>query len=295
MDSSLIPHAALSFFALIMGIISLWVYRSPWIYGSFFLISYFLGSLAKIVEPIALIPLAALLIIHTFLKADVKGTARALLVVAATLLSLALWLHLVPGFHKWKISQQFAYTEGSIPFTFSLNWDKPFTGIFILGWSFPLLRTKEEIKKLCRSALPFAIVSVIVLILLAVSLNLVRWDPKLPTYFWLFSIANLFLTVIPEEALIRGFVQSEFFRWFGGKGSLANSGSVLITSVLFALLHIRMIQSPAYIFLVFVAGIFYGSIYQYTKSIESSIFCHYLLNMVHVLLFSYPALSGQHP
>lgn len=176
-----------------------------------FLISYFLGALAKIVEPIALIPLAALLIMHTFLKADVKGVARALLVVAVTLLSLMLWLHLMPGFHNWKISQQFAYTEGSIPISFYLNWDKPFTGIFILAWSFPLLRTKEEVKKLFRIVLPFAIVTVIVLILLAVWLNIVRWDPKLPTYFWLFSIANLFLVAIPEEALIRGFVKPNFF------------------------------------------------------------------------------------
>lgn len=291
MDPWLIPHASLCFFALIMGIASLWVYRTPWIYGAFFLISYYLGHLANIVQPIALIPLGSLLLFHILLKAGVKGHLRALLVAIATALSLAIWLHILPGFHNWKITSQFAYTEGAFPASFYLNWDKPFTGIFILAWSFPLIRTKEEIRKVAIVTIPYAIVAIMILILIAVWGNVIRWDPKLPAYFWLWSIVNLFLVVIPEEALMRGFVQKECFRWFGEKGIMANMGCILITSVLFALLHMNMLNNSSYVLLVFAAGILYGAIYQFTKAIESSIFCHYALNIVHVLLFTYPALK----
>lgn len=277
--------AALCFFSLIMGIASFWIYRSPWIYGSFFLLSYFLGSFAKIVTPLALVPLLCLLVLHGILKGGIAGKTRAILVMLAGLLSIAMWIHIVPGFHNWKILSK-ATTE----YTFYLNWDKPFTGIFVLAWAFPLLRTKEELKRIFSLSLPYAIFSTILLILLSIWGGIVKWDPKIPHDFWLWAIVNLFLVVIPEEAFMRGFIQKEFFRLFGEQGLAAASGSILATAFLFSLLHIQGIPHFAYILLVFASGILYGSIYQYTKSIESAIFCHYFLNVIHFFLFTYPAL-----
>lgn len=282
--------ASLSFFSLIMGILSLWVGRNPWIYCSFFLISFVLGLAANIVTTTALIPIGALFILHGFLKSGTSGITRAILVILATAISIVMWMHLMPGFHNLKITDQFVESAGAHPYSFYLNWDKPITGVFILAWAFPLLKTKEELKKMFFITLPYTIAAIVILMLLSIWGNVVKWDPKLPSLFWLWAINNLFLVAIPEEALMRGFVQKEFYRWFGEKGFLANVGCVLATSLIFALLHIKSVPNAPYITLVFVAGIIYGSIYQYTKTIESSIFCHFAVNIVHLLFFTYPAL-----
>ncbi|HSX12440.1 MAG TPA: CPBP family intramembrane glutamic endopeptidase [Rhabdochlamydiaceae bacterium] len=283
--------ASLCFFALMMGILSLWLGRNPWIYGSFFILSFFLGLFANVVTPLALLPLGALFVMHGFLKAGVKGLLRALLVLLATVLSITLWMHLLPGFHNLKISDSFVQSPGAYPYSFYLNWDKPFTGIFILAWAFPLLKTKEEFKRIAFVTLPYTVCAILIILLFAIWGNVVKWDPKMPAYFWLWAIANLFLVVVPEEAVMRGFVQKEFFDWFGSKGIWANVGSVTATSLLFALLHITFVPSATFILLVFVAGLLYGAIYQYTKAIESAIFCHFALNIVHMLFFTYPALK----
>lgn len=293
MDPNITPIAALCFFSLIMGIASFWIYRSPWVYGSFFLISYFLASIAKIVTPFALIPLFCLALFHGILKGGIGGKTRALLVMATALLSICMWIHVVPGFHNWKVTDHFVSSKGALPYKFSLNWDKPFTGIFILAWAFPLLRTKEEMKRIFSLSVPYAIFSTILLILIALWGGIVNWEPKFPPDFWLWAIVNLFLVVIPEEALMRGFIQKEFYRLFGEGGFLAASGSILATALLFSLVHVRGMPHFAYLSMVFAAGILYGTIYQYTKSIESSIFCHYALNVTHLLLFTYPALLTQ--
>ncbi|HSX04531.1 MAG TPA: CPBP family intramembrane glutamic endopeptidase [Rhabdochlamydiaceae bacterium] len=283
--------ASLCFFSLIMGIVSLWIYRNPWIYCPFFVISFFLGLAAKILTPIALLPLGGLFILHGFLKTGTRGIRRPIFVVLAAAISLAMWMHIMPGFHSLKISDHFVQSAGAYPYTFNLNWDKPMTGIFILAWAFPLITTREQLKKVLFVTLPYTIGAVLIILLLSVWLNVVKWDPKMPPYFWLWAIANLFLVSIPEEALIRGFIQKEFFSWFGEKGFLANAGCILATSLIFALIHIKGVPSSSYILLVFVASILYGSIYQYTKAIESSIFCHYAVNIVHLLFFTYPALK----
>ncbi|WP_373665542.1 type II CAAX prenyl endopeptidase Rce1 family protein [Sporomusa silvacetica] len=40
-----------------------------------------------------------------------------------------------------------------------------------------------------------------------------------------------------------------------------------------------------------VAGLGYGWIYQHTNQIESSILAHFSLNLIHFLLFTYPAIA----
>jgi hypothetical protein len=64
--------------------------------------------------------------------------------------------------------------------------------------------------------------------------------------------------------------------------------SLLLVSIFFGVLHYS--GGWKYILLATIAGIVYGYIYQKTKRIEASILTHFVLNTLHFLLFTYPAL-----
>jgi len=285
-------HGTLAYFALMMTIISFWVKRSPWIWGSFLIFALILGYFAKLVEPIALIPIGSLLILHTLLKGDIRGLARFILVILAVAVSLGLWFRLWPGFQGWQILDNVKISEDGAPFNLYIHFSKPFIGIFVLACGLPLVKSWREFGNILKLSLPLIIGGIAIMILLSLYSGLIRFDPKFPPSFWFFAIRNLVIVSVIEEAFMRGFIQNEFFRWFGGKGAIANTSCVLVTAFLFAALHYAWVPSIPFLGLVFVAVIIYGSIYQYTKSIEASILCHWLFNITHFLFFTYPILQS---
>ncbi|NGX59293.1 MAG: hypothetical protein KR126chlam3_00441 [Chlamydiae bacterium] len=291
MDALLLPHTTLAFFALAMTILSLWVKPSPWIWGSFLVLAFALAYMAKIITPIALAPIGGLLVLHTLLKGDVRGLARFVLVVVTTIISIGLLRNLFPGFHNIPILQKVHVSAGAHPFSLYLNFDKPFIGLFVLAVGFPLIGNLRDFGKVMKIAIPLSLVGIIILMIPSLYSGMIKWDPKLPNFFWFFAIVNLIFVSVIEEAFWRGFIQREFFRWFGEKGYLANVGAVFITAFFFAALHYWWVPNIPFLSLVFIAGIIYGSIYQYTRALEASILCHWLFNITHLLLFTYPALK----
>lgn len=290
MDSYAI--SALAFFAIAMTIISAWVKRSPWIWGGFLIFAFALGFIAKLFDPIALAPIGALLVLHTLLKGDIKGLARLILVLITVAISLTLLTHKFPGFHNWLIVDKLKLTPDAAPFTLYLYFDKPFIGIFILVLGFPLLKDPREFVQMLKMAIPFILCAVAIMITVALFSGLIKWSPKLPEIFWFFAIVNLLFICVIEEAFFRGFLQNELFRAFGGKGFIASAGAIFITAFLFAALHYFWVSSIPFLGLVLMAGIFYGTIYQFTRSLEASILCHWVFNITHFLLFTYPVLES---
>ena len=99
-------------------------------------------------------------------------------------------------------------------------------------------------------------------------------------------VSNLFLVTIPEEAFFRGFVQKEISSQVGA-GVLGKAVGVTGASILFTLFHLAWTASPLMLGLVFVAGVIYGLIYELSGYLEGSIICHFGVNLLHMLLFSY--------
>ncbi len=277
MDSWLLAHSSLAFFALAMMIISVWVKNSPWIWGAFFIFAFILGYFAKLVSPIALAPIGGLCVIHALLKGDLKGLARFILVGLATTISIGLLFHLFPGFRVWQVVVP-------PPQSIFLSFSKPFIGIFVLALGFPLLKNPQEFRRMLRVALPMTIVGIAILMMLALFSAQGSWNPKFPKVFWFFALSNLIFVSIIEEAFWRGFIQKELFRWFGERGFLANTGCVLCTALGFAAMNYWWTPNIAFLGFLFVTGIVYGSIYQSTKSLEASILCHWLFNLTYFLL-----------
>lgn len=279
----------LSFFALGMGFVSFWVRKTPWLWGAFLLIAYILAFQTCTVSSLSLVPICTLFICHFFLRNELSKGTRLLLFGIATVVSVALYAHLLPGFHNWSIFSKEQLSPDSYPYSLYLNFDKPFIGIFVLAFSLPLFSSREQWGKLLKVGLPLSVVAIGVMMIMTLSLGIVKWDPKIPTFFFVWAISNLLFVTIPEEAFFRGFVQTELAKCFGNSG-IANCFSILITSLFFTLLHLPWVADAPFLSLVFIASVIYGGIYTFTKSIECSILCHFGLNLTHFLLFSYPML-----
>ena len=127
------PISTICFFAFAMSFISLWAYKTAWLWGSFLLIALILAFESKMATWLTLIPILILLICHYFLNREIKKSTRFLLFSSAIAISIALSFHLVPGFHNWKIASNLHLSQGAYPYSLWFDFNKPFIGIFALA------------------------------------------------------------------------------------------------------------------------------------------------------------------
>jgi membrane protease YdiL (CAAX protease family) len=154
-----------------------------------------------------------------------------------------------------------------------------------------LIQSKSGWKELFRKSALGIGACVVILLFLSQALHVVAWNPKLPGIFlpWLFT--NWIFVCISEEALLRGLMLKELCGFFGGKAS-SKILALLVSSLIFTLFHLAWVAYLPFLILVFVAGLFYGGLYLWTGKIEASIVCHGVVNTLHLLLFTYPALAS---
>ena len=282
--------ALLCFFSLAMSFISLWIRKTAWLWATFLIIAILLAFESKILLPVAFIPIVILFLCQYCLTRDIYKPLRFILFGIVTLVSLALGFHFFPGFNNWNIISQIKLSPNAVPYSLFLNFDKPFMGIFVLALSIPLINSKAEWIKMLKITLPATLLGILLLTILSLKIGMICWDPKIPLILFPWIFSNLLFVSIPEEAFFRGFIQRELYLWFG-KTPLSAVGSICITSFFFVLLHLIWVGSFPFLCLVFTTSLIYGTLYQITQSIESSILCHFLFNVTHFLLFTYPALE----
>lgn len=282
------PTKALAFLGLIITFISLWVRRAPWLWGSLLAASCLFAFVGKLIDFRMVIALAILCISHLILTAKLCGGTRLIVALVAFVISVLLIGHYFPGFHNWKIMGPTKLSPGAYPYSFYLNFDKPLIGLFPLALSIPLL-SRMHLRSVLVKTFVLTALGIVILMLVALSLHLVKIDPKFPAITPLWLIANLFLVSLPEEAFFRGFLQREIHDHFHTKWS--GPLGIFLVSVAFALLHFLFLQSYSYLLLAFLASLIYGTIYHVTRAIESAIFAHFLFNCLYFFCFSYPLLQ----
>jgi len=198
-----------------------------------------------------------------------------------------LFLHLVPGVDNPRLVGDVVLGPGSIPYTKYLNFDKGVAGLVLLGlYASDQPAADEGCRHVTGILWRFAIL-VVAVMGLSLALGYVRWDPKLPPWWPLWTWSMVFLTALPEEALFRGVVLPLIARRLGGSDRGANA-AIVITGVLFGAAHLA--GGPVGVVLASAAGIGYGWIYASTRSICAAIAVHTGLNAIHLIFFSYPAL-----
>ena len=214
--------------------------------------------------------------------------ARAVAHVMMLGMCAALFTHIVPGFANPRILDAVVLSSDSQPYTKYLSFDKGIAGLFLLGIYAPE-RVAED-KGLARGfgllwRFGFVVGSVVVL---ALGFHYLRWDPKLPEWWPMWTWSMVFLTALPEEALFRGVVQEQLQRWLEGR-TQGTMLAILMASLLFGVAHAA--GGVAYVILAAIAGIAYGWVYATARSVSASILAHTTLNTLHFIFFSYPALA----
>ena len=133
------PLHSLAFISLILAFVSLWIHKSPWLWGSFITISSIFGIMGHLIDFKIFVALALLCGAHLALTAKLKGIPRLITILIAFFISISLMGHFFPGFHNWLIADKIQISKNAYPYTLYLNFDKPFIGFFPLALMIPLL------------------------------------------------------------------------------------------------------------------------------------------------------------
>lgn len=220
---------------------------------------------------------------------------------AVSLYAVWLVLGLRDGFPSWSMGQIPA--QGLSPaWHWQLHSGKLIVGLILLGF---LWRSDRLFARPSKGTAdkgfdhspsfshPLALMLLILLLLavtllLAQTLDFIRLQFSPPPFWPLWLLANLLLTVLPEEILFRGYLQNRLER-LGCRYRYGWLPGWLAASALFALAHAG--GGLIYMLLSFCAGLCYGLAWHFSHNLLWPVLAHFSLNAVHFLAFSYPYLS----
>lgn len=173
---------------------------------------------------------------------------------------------------------------GGEPFVWKAHFDKPFAASLIVIFLLSQPQSTPRLSLRMLSRMSFLIVSgtsflIFMTLKLGGSLDLkVSWTAMG------FLLANLLFTVIPEELFFRGLIQA-----YLPSGSHAKTIiTIFITALLFTMAHFSGSLLEPYLLLVFLAGLLYAAVYQFSRSIPLAVAAHLTVNAASVLVFQYP-------
>lgn len=205
-------------------------------------------------------------------------------------ISLGLLTHKIPGFHNILYFDGITISSKSSPYTSYINFDKPLLVLLLLYYYNKRKLYETKFASAFIYGLLLGVVAAATLSILSVYAKFIKFDPKMPEILGVWVVMNL-VVVIAEEAFFRGFLQTSLM--FGLKKykippTYAGFISVTIVSILFGLAHFA--GGPTYMAISALAGLFYGYALYKTGMIESGILVHFLVNLTHICLFTYPSM-----
>lgn len=284
------PLTTLCYGFLYLTVLLLWFpvrfKRAPWVITLG--VAAIFGFLS---HHVYLFGLEFIILLSLFLKFS-KSThlfIRGIFGLLALVLSAALMMHVAPGFNNLKVLNDVYVSTNGVPFSLYLNFDKVAAGILIIGLTHSLISSSEEWRRMFKEMIPRAIIVIAVVAVLSFLLGFVQFDFKIPDSLWIWIPTNLLFVCLAEEAFFRGFIQKNLMQMFS-KIKFGNWWAIGIASVLFGLAHYT--GGSKYMILAMISGVGYGWVYERTRRIEASILTHFGLNLIHFLVFTYPALKS---
>ncbi|MES0879413.1 CPBP family intramembrane glutamic endopeptidase [Roseibium sp. SCP14] len=220
-----------------------------------------------------------------------KSPNRPLHLVSSALLLVAghlVMTHALPGFDNLKVVSGVQVSPGGIPYSMYLNFDKAALGFFLVLFAVKPLQSRSEWNVCIKAAATNFVPAAGLLILLALIAGLVTFDPKVPPFLPIWVFSNLLITCVADEAFFRRFVLAEL-REYVGLGRTRGAIALILSSLFFAYYHLN--GGPLFAGFSFVAGLCYGAAYLRSNRLEASILVHFLVNLTHILFFTYPFLA----
>ena len=234
---------------------------------------------------IAVFASACLAAMRTVPSTPVRVLAWGTLVFCA----LALAAHRVPGINNVLIYDDVAVSPSAELYTLYWNYDKALVGVFLFALLVQPQRKTEWNRAIARTAV-IAVLTPTLVVVPALMMGFVAWDPKWPSILVLWLPANLLVTCLAEESLFRGLLQRNLANALGTKIPSAGLFALFTAAAAFGVAHLG--GGLAYVFLATLAGIGYGLAYHVTQRVEASILVHFTVNLVHLSLFTYPFVAS---
>lgn len=253
----------LAFILIILFIISLISFTGVLIISGFYILLHIYGILEKN---------------KTHLQYSYHTVAFIILILAVVL-----YQHVLPGFNNVLIFDKIQVSKDAFPFTMYFNIDKTLVGFLLFCFVIPW---EANLKMAVRKAWPLVIITIFLLIGLALIFDFVKVDYKFYDYFFLWALNNLFIVSMAEEVLFRGFLQRHLSLLKIKRSEII---AIIITALVFGVLHWK--GGIYYVVYGTIAGVMYGFIYHKSKSIIFTIVSHFVVNVVHIIFFTYPFLQ----
>lgn len=189
--------------------------------------------------------------------------------------------HKMPGFNNPVILNHVRISPISSYFSMSINFDKVICAllVFIMSTGIKSLLpiSVDQIKNTTVTLL----ICVLFLMIPAMCIGYLKFDPKIPTVTLIWAINNLFFVSFSEEVIFRGYIQNRL-----SKLRINAAASIFLSSFLFGLYHID--KGIIFVILATTCGLFYGYAFYRTQNVLCSILVHFLLNFCHFICFTYP-------
>jgi len=252
-----------------------------WVQAAFYAVSVVMAMIAGVLKVEGLPGLLGL-----FAAASVAfkpGRWRMLALPVFVLLGGMAMDHRLPGFENPVMLEQVRLTADAIPYSLYMNFDKASLALALLFGMRVRPPNRHEWERGFAKAWKVFPVAIVSLLGLSLYTGYVDWSPKVGVYLVFWIPANLLVTCVAEEGIFRqmmlGWVPEGRQRVF----------ALAVSSLCFGLLHYQ--GGIMYIFLATVAGVFYGLAFLKSKHLVFSVLTHFGVNLVHLLLFTYPALA----
>lgn len=289
----LLPYVWLS-----LAIVWLWLppqvpARTPWsrfgVSAAWLALAIVHGVAVGILSMVGIVGIAAFGLLCFAYWRQRPPPVDAVLTAGTIVFSLALMAHVVPGFSNTLIVRDAVLSLGAVPYTLFMNFDKGQIGLFLLAFGPPLIASRADWAAMLKAILPAALVLIVLLMLCALLIGQVRFEPKQPDFLPIWLWSNLLFTSAAEEALFRGVIQR---RLQGSTPTVASGRAIaglIAAAAIFGAAHYA--GGLRSVVLAMIAGIGYGWVFWRTNRIEASILTHFVVNTAHILGFTYPALS----
>lgn len=259
-----------------------------------FVLSIILAYFVNLVDLVALVPVSLLLLFAALATGQLhlhryigKSLTKSISLILLLLVSVSMGMHLWPGFNNIIYLDNVKASSDSLPYSLWLNFDKGIVGV-ILFTAFSSLSNKTRHQWI--STLQYAglggLLACTLIIPISIIMGVNALALKLPNWFLVWSLSNLLITCLSEEMVFRGIIQTQISAALE-KYRYAGVFSVAVTALLFGIAHFS--GGISFIALATAAGLVYGWVFYKAKHIESSILCHYFLNLCHLLVATYPA------
>lgn len=209
---------------------------------------------------------------------------------------IALWLPLLPlglaialvrpeGFAYPLVFHLDALYPGGKPFYLHVNIAKALAGYAVIVWLLSDHSHPEQAKP--KVAAVCVVLLAVLVLAVAVPLLGLQWQPKFGAHTVWFALVNLLVTCVAEESFMRLLVQAPLQRTLARLGRIpAAVVALAAASALFAAAHSPVGAEAWGIYLL--AGVAYGAAFVFTGRLSAAIGTHFLVNITHYVLLTYP-------